>query len=199
MFENHLIPVKLAVKLPWDIIMGACLGSRVTAVARPANNNAMDNNNTTAIINDAELLITMLESILNDFRQQQLESSANTVVITPIIRSKLRYTRITYDMMSNTPSCSLCLLDFELSEGVTMLPCSHIFHKDCVTPWVEKSCSCPICRSEISDVAPSMEELMKYDAEDIIGKLRESSDQATEYTNDTPKSVIVCSRHFILL
>lgn len=26
------------------------------------------------------------------------------------------------------------------------LPCKHIFHPDCVGPWLEKNPTCPVCK-----------------------------------------------------
>ncbi|KAL2940374.1 E3 ubiquitin-protein ligase RNF13, partial [Bienertia sinuspersici] len=53
--------------------------------------------------------------------------------------------------------CSVCLEEFETrknnsSDGdgdgdVAILPCSHIFHEDCLVPWIAKGKNtCPFCR-----------------------------------------------------
>ncbi|PSS13538.1 E3 ubiquitin-protein ligase RING1-like [Actinidia chinensis var. chinensis] len=46
-------------------------------------------------------------------------------------------------------SCRICLDDFALGTKVTCLPCSHVFHEDCITTWLEKSHRCPVCRFEM--------------------------------------------------
>jgi len=47
--------------------------------------------------------------------------------------------------------CSVCLIDFEIDEeNVIKLPCNHIYHKDCVTTWLTKHCTCPVCRYELA-------------------------------------------------
>ena len=44
--------------------------------------------------------------------------------------------------------CSICLENMGSStEPIIRLPCNHIFHKGCLTPWVEKQLSCPNCKS----------------------------------------------------
>lgn len=42
--------------------------------------------------------------------------------------------------------CSICLDKFMLAELVKKLPCKHLYHEDCITPWLELRDSCPVCR-----------------------------------------------------
>lgn len=34
--------------------------------------------------------------------------------------------------------CPVCLKQFEPENSVKALPCDHCFHKECITPWLEK-------------------------------------------------------------
>ncbi|KAG2388785.1 hypothetical protein C9374_000224 [Naegleria lovaniensis] len=45
--------------------------------------------------------------------------------------------------------CAVCQDQIKEEEDVTELPCGHIYHKDCVVPWLQRHANCPICRSEI--------------------------------------------------
>ncbi|XP_016579483.1 probable E3 ubiquitin-protein ligase ZFP1 isoform X1 [Capsicum annuum] len=47
--------------------------------------------------------------------------------------------------------CSICLEDFVPKELVTVTPCSHMFHEDCIVPWVTNHGSCPVCRFAICE------------------------------------------------
>lgn len=48
------------------------------------------------------------------------------------------------------PGCAICLDDFEEKEMVIKLPCGHLFHKDCVFPWLtERQACCPLCKFDI--------------------------------------------------
>jgi hypothetical protein len=40
--------------------------------------------------------------------------------------------------------CSICL-----SPIATKLACGHIFHSNCISGWIKKSNSCPICRAKV--------------------------------------------------
>ncbi|KAA8524965.1 hypothetical protein F0562_011397 [Nyssa sinensis] len=47
--------------------------------------------------------------------------------------------------------CAICLEDFEPSEMVMLTPCSHMFHEDCIVPWVKGHGQCPVCRFTICE------------------------------------------------
>ena len=36
--------------------------------------------------------------------------------------------------------CSVCKEDFTAGESLLKLPCKHLYHKDCVIPWLELVC-----------------------------------------------------------
>ncbi|XP_073137923.1 uncharacterized protein [Henckelia pumila] len=46
-------------------------------------------------------------------------------------------------------SCRICLEDFEQAVLVMIMPCSHVFHKDCIRKWLKASHYCPICRYQM--------------------------------------------------
>ncbi|XXG59580.1 hypothetical protein AAC387_Pa04g1640 [Persea americana] len=44
--------------------------------------------------------------------------------------------------------CGICLEDFKEGDPCRILPtCKHMFHLDCVDPWLKKEKWCPNCRS----------------------------------------------------
>ncbi|KAI3780435.1 hypothetical protein L2E82_10416 [Cichorium intybus] len=47
--------------------------------------------------------------------------------------------------------CAVCLDDFESGEMVTLTPCNHMFHENCIVPWLMSNNQCPVCRFAISD------------------------------------------------
>uniref|UniRef100_A0A8D9A003 E3 ubiquitin-protein ligase RNF38 n=1 Tax=Cacopsylla melanoneura TaxID=428564 RepID=A0A8D9A003_9HEMI len=51
---------------------------------------------------------------------------------------------------SDQTSCVVCMCDFEPSNVLRGLPCSHEFHAKCVDKWLKSNRTCPICRGDAS-------------------------------------------------
>ena len=45
--------------------------------------------------------------------------------------------------------CSVCMDAVEIGDEVTVLPCNHWFHGDCVGAWLKEHDTCPHCRAGI--------------------------------------------------
>lgn len=53
------------------------------------------------------------------------------------------------DAGEEAAACSVCLGAFEFGEMVRLLPvCLHLYHAECIDPWLRKHSTCPVCRSE---------------------------------------------------
>ncbi|KAM5193528.1 E3 ubiquitin-protein ligase Praja-2 isoform 1-T3 [Mantella aurantiaca] len=50
--------------------------------------------------------------------------------------------------------CAICCSEYIKDEILTELPCHHLFHKPCVTLWLQKSGTCPVCRHVLTSVLP---------------------------------------------
>lgn len=55
--------------------------------------------------------------------------------------------------------CAICLSTMHIirshddedgnKKKVKLLPCGHAFHEDCITPWITRVSSCPLCKFEL--------------------------------------------------
>lgn len=57
--------------------------------------------------------------------------------------------------------CPVCKEDYSVEERVRQLPCNHLFHNDCIVPWLEqvRTSVCRSKRSEILDIVQSIYKL----------------------------------------
>ena len=62
---------------------------------------------------------------------------------------------IVQEQVDKNVQCHVCMEDFILDEKVRSLPCKHIYHGDCIIPWLELHGTCPICRKTIDIAVPA--------------------------------------------
>ena len=50
--------------------------------------------------------------------------------------------------LDNSQNCSICLIKSD--ENVRILPCKHLFHKNCIDIWLRMKNFCPMCKNKIN-------------------------------------------------
>jgi len=54
--------------------------------------------------------------------------------------------------MEDLPHCSICLGEYEQDEDLCELPCSHVYHDECISSWTANHTKCPLCNFELESV-----------------------------------------------
>ncbi|KAK1151583.1 E3 ubiquitin-protein ligase RNF115-like [Acipenser oxyrinchus oxyrinchus] len=57
---------------------------------------------------------------------------------------------VSQEQVDSNVECPVCKEDYSLGEPVRQLPCGHLFHSDCIVPWLEMHDTCPVCRKSLS-------------------------------------------------
>ncbi|KAJ4897788.1 E3 ubiquitin-protein ligase RING1-like [Raphanus sativus] len=98
---------------------------------------------------------------LEQLIQQLAENDPNRYGTPPASKSAvegLPTVKVTKDMMrSEMNQCAVCMDEFEDGGDVKQMPCKHVFHQDCLMPWLELHNSCPVCRYELPTDDPEYE------------------------------------------
>ncbi|XP_062985604.1 E3 ubiquitin-protein ligase Praja-2 isoform X2 [Elgaria multicarinata webbii] len=96
-----------------------------------------------------ETALAHLESLAIDVEQAHPPASKESIDCLPQII-------ITEDhnAVGQEQCCAICCSEYIKEEIVTELPCHHFFHKPCITLWLQKSGTCPVCRHVLAPVLP---------------------------------------------
>ncbi|TYJ99063.1 E3 ubiquitin-protein ligase RING1-like [Cucumis melo var. makuwa] len=99
---------------------------------------------------------------LEQLIQQLAENDPNRYGTPPASKSAIEGLpdiKITEELLATDSSqCAVCKDTFELDEVAKLMPCKHIYHADCIIPWLELHNSCPVCRYELPTDDPDYEQ-----------------------------------------
>lgn len=88
--------------------------------------------------------------------------------------------KITRGHLQTDSHCPVCKDRFELGSEARQMPCDHIYHSDCIIPWLVQHNSCPVCRHVLGSSPPNRGQNASSGNRSSSGSStrgRESSDQ----------------------
>lgn len=98
---------------------------------------------------------------LEQLIQQLAENDPNRYGTPPASKSAIQALpniKITHQLLaSDSSQCAVCKDTFELGQEAKQMPCKHIYHSNCIMPWLEMHNSCPVCRYELPTDDPDYE------------------------------------------
>lgn len=93
-----------------------------------------------------EAALAHLESLAIDVEQAHPPASEQII-------DSLPHIIVLDDHRGQEQSCAICCSEYVNEEIATQLPCRHMFHKLCVTLWLRKSGTCPVCRHVLTHLS----------------------------------------------
>ncbi|KAL2159807.1 hypothetical protein VTH06DRAFT_1940 [Thermothelomyces fergusii] len=105
-----------------------------------------------AVHGDAVFTQEALDRIIT----QLMEASPQTNAAPPASESAIRRLekkKVDDEMLGSEgkAECTICIDEIKKGDEVTVLPCTHWYHGDCVVLWLKQHNTCPICRAPIEN------------------------------------------------
>lgn len=148
-------------------------------------------------LTNAAALLQLLELQLREELDALRSSIANEQdkhhPLTQIMKDRLRTINISVEMLCEQPSCPICSEDYKPAEEVLRLPCAHVFHGDCVLPWLEAKRTCPICRFELKNELPSPEEIDSFSSDELRARIHKHIEIEDSVIDHETRFRIFCS------
>jgi len=96
---------------------------------------------------DATLLEVISRSIAE--AQSQQAPPTSTRVLANLPKRKWTATQGTAGDGQAGDECAICLSAYQEGDDMSVLPCKHQLHTECLTPWLKQTNSCPLCRYQL--------------------------------------------------
>ncbi|XP_067262232.1 E3 ubiquitin-protein ligase Praja-2 isoform X2 [Chanodichthys erythropterus] len=116
-----------------------------------------------------EAALAHLESLAIDVEQAHPPATEQIIDCLPQIT-------VHAENIEQEQCCAICCCEYVKDEIATLLPCRHMFHKLCVTLWLRKSGTCPVCRHVL---APEVTEPSSLSAEQETPPSSHSTSEGT--------------------
>ncbi|XP_073132515.1 E3 ubiquitin-protein ligase RZF1-like [Henckelia pumila] len=84
-----------------------------------------------------------MDHVTRDDQRPPPPASRSVIAALPTVKISKKHVR-------SDSMCAVCKETFELGSQARKLPCKHIYHADCIVPWLEQRSSCPVCRQELN-------------------------------------------------
>lgn len=103
-----------------------------------------------AVHGDAVYSQEALDRIITQLMETNPQSNAAPPATQAAI-DKLEKKQIDKEMLGENgkAECTICIDEMHLGDEVTVLPCKHWFHGECVIMWLKEHNTCPVCRAPI--------------------------------------------------
>lgn len=88
------------------------------------------------------LLHDLIQHLTLNDRQGPPPAAQSSIDAMPTIHIKRTH-------LQTDSHCPVCKDKFELGTEARQMPCNHIYHANCIIPWLVQHNSCPVCRQEL--------------------------------------------------
>ncbi|KAL6853513.1 hypothetical protein ACP4OV_019542 [Aristida adscensionis] len=113
--------------------------SNVNVVFRGGRRVGIDRPNFSNFLVGPSLEALFAQLLLQNNRQGPAPAPQSAIDSMPVVKINRRH-------LSDDPQCPVCKEQFEVGSEAREMPCKHLYHTDCIIPWLVQHNSCPVCR-----------------------------------------------------
>ena len=83
--------------------------------------------------------------------EQAKKKRAKTEAVSklPIVKIENKHCKKGAGGSLEAPTCTVCCESINIGLKGMFMPCGHIYHPDCLNPWLKEHNTCPVCRFEL--------------------------------------------------
>lgn len=71
------------------------------------------------------------------------------------------YGSLVQEDSDESPSCTICLGEYEDGDELVRLPCGHCYHNECIGAWTAEHSKCPLCNLDLESVPAADSDLAR--------------------------------------
>ncbi|KAA8515734.1 hypothetical protein F0562_018655 [Nyssa sinensis] len=131
---------------------------------------------------DGPYLQTLIQHLTNSESEGFSPAATATRCHSPTSRTAIEAIPtiiITAALLESDPIilCAVCKDQFVIDVEAKQLPCKHLYHSDCILPWLSQHNSCPVCRFQLPTENDDLRERRRSRFEGVrFGELMEDED-----------------------
>ncbi|KAL5709232.1 RING-type E3 ubiquitin transferase [Ranunculus cassubicifolius] len=84
----------------------------------------------------------LIEQLNRNDRRGPAPAAQSSIVAMPTVKISQRHLR-------TDSHCPVCKDKFELGSEARQMTCNHMYHSDCIVPWLVQHNTCPVCRLHV--------------------------------------------------